>query len=711
MSTFLRLTYNSLDTTTTTTGYGWSVAAAGLARLGVALELHPQGQDYPTRVTLPDGDGTSHVFLLNKHNSADSAAWTYDHPKGVHLYLQRDGGTDPSRRWKMTKPDRTEFWFDDEGWLTAVRDRNGNEQTYTYTLRKSNNQPRKFLAYVTDPAGRQTMSVDYYTKADTQNPKIIDQVKAIRDISGRTLTFAYSDKGLLVDLVDGAGSAQPKPFHFDYDATQGNKNVKLVKITDPRGNPTNLAYYTAPVDPQDKWKLHTITDRLGNATTFSYVDPDGPQGGEIDTTVTDAENHATTYHMDSFGRPTSSTSSTSSTNAKNETTQLGWDSDHNVTSVTEANNAVSTWVYDPNTGYPLQIRDAEAVANNTPATVLGYQTSLNGAVAELTSKTSPEGRKWMFGYDTRGNLTTVTDPKGVATTAVPDDYQSVNAYDQFGQLTTSTDANGNVTTFSDYDPTGSPKRTTDALNNASTMVLDVRGNPTSVTDALGKTTTTDYDVFGRPLELRVPKDQAAGDYVVTPAPEYDANDNITKATAANGALATAVYDKADQLVSSTAPKDTPTGPERTSAATYDKVGNLLTETQPLGVLSASDPNDYVTHYAYDEIYQLTSTANAAGDKIAYAYDNVGNLSTVIDPRKNATTDPADFTTKLAYDRNHRQRTTTDAEGKVTKVDFDRDNNAVAQTDAENNVTTLVYDERAKLIEARVPYKARVTHTT
>jgi len=87
LNTFLRLTYNSLDTVTTTSGYGWSLAAAGLVRLGTSLELHPNGQDYPTRVTLPDGDGTSHVFLLDKHGSTDPAAWTYVSPKGVHLYL------------------------------------------------------------------------------------------------------------------------------------------------------------------------------------------------------------------------------------------------------------------------------------------------------------------------------------------------------------------------------------------------------------------------------------------------------------------------------------------------------------------------------------------------------------------------------------------------------------------------------------------------
>ena len=56
-----------------------------------------------------------------------------------------------------------------------------------------------------------------------------------------------------------------------------------------------------------------------------------------------------------------------------------------------------------------------------------------------------------------------------------------------------------------------------------------------------------YDVYGRPLVRTVPKDQAGGVLITTPAPVYDANDNVTKATGPNGAVSTAVYDSADQV--------------------------------------------------------------------------------------------------------------------------------------------------------------------
>ena len=712
LATFVRMTYNSVDTASTSMGHGWSLAASSIMRLGTPLDLHPKGQDHPTTATLTDGDGTSHTFELNKNGSTDPARWTYDRPAGVHLFLQRDGAADPSRRWKMTRPDRTEFLFDEGGWLTAIRDKNANELQFTYTERKSNNQPRKFLSYITDPTARRTLALDYYEKgqnyayyengvrktgANLTNPKIIDQVETIKDISGRTLALTYSDKGLLEELVDGAGDAKAKTFRFAYDATQGNKNVKLVKVTDPRGNATDLAYYTAPVDPKDKWKVRTITDRGRGVSSFSYVDPDGTAGSVVEASAVDAENKTTKYTMDGYGRPTKVV------NAKNEVTELTWDADNKVVAAKSDNGALTTWTYDAKTGVPTSVRDPEANKNNTPGGTLGYQFGLDGYTADLTSRTTPEGRRWAFGHDAKGNLVSVTDPKGTATPTAGD-YETTYTYDQHGQLLVATDANGNPTTYSDYDPVGYPRTTKDALNHSTITVYDVRGNVTSITDARGKTSTHTYDVFGRTLESRVPRDQNAGDIITYPAPEYDGNDNVTKAIAANGAVSTAVYDALDQMVRANAPVDAAGAPARTATFAYDKVGNLLRETTPLGNLTPDNPDDHTTRYAYDDIHQVISVVDATGGRSTFGYDNVGNNMVVVDPRKNATPDPSDFTTKYTYDLNGKVLTETDAAGHVLRNEYDRDGNAVANVDQEGNRTEIRFDERGKPVEIRSPHK-------
>ncbi|MFE3455772.1 DNRLRE domain-containing protein [Nonomuraea sp. NPDC059194] len=732
VQTFARMTYNSLDTSTASLGYGWSLQTSTLQKLGSQLQFHPPGSHrfWPGQVRLVDGDGTTHVWTLNTHgldvsqcrpNSCD-----YTHPRGVHLYLQRVADSadparyseDPARQWVFTKPDRTQFVFDEEGFQSAIVDKNGNTMSFTYERRKSNNKPTKFLTYITDAASRETLRLTYYKKGqdytyindagaevnDTKltNPHIIDNVASITDIAGRKVTFAYTDKGLMAKMVDGAGDDQAKTFRFTYDALQGNKNVKLVAVKDPRGNTTALKYYTAPVDPKDLWKVETLTDRLrpvGGVTKFAYVDPDGPQGGMIHATVTDPLLHETKYVLDAYGRPESIL------NAKQETTALTWDPDHNVVKLTEDNGAYTSWEFDQNTGYPRKIWDAEANANGTAPTVLDYQTFLNGNVADLVGKTSSEGRKWAFTYDAKGNLKTVTDPLGVASTTVDGDYTTTYEYDPVGQLTKAIDANKNPTVYSDYHPTGYPEKITDADTNVTTTAYDVRGNVLSVTDALGKKTTQTYDIFKRPLENTVPKDQDASPpvFIVTPAPVYDVNDNITKMTAPNGAVSTATYDKADQLTESFLPKDSDSGEERKASFTYDAAGNLKTQTEPKGNLTPSVPADFTTTYVYDPIYQLTDVLNADQHKITYEYDNVGNTVKVVDPRKNNTADTGDYTASYTYDFNHQVTKVKDAAGFETSTRYDLDGLVVGQTDQELKETLIFRDKRGAVEETRVPH--------
>ncbi|MER5212221.1 DNRLRE domain-containing protein [Streptomyces sp. NPDC002838] len=738
LTTFARFAYNSLDTSDTVTGAGWSAQLAGPIRLGAPLDFHPNPN--PTEIRLPDGDGTTHVFT----KQADG---TWKAPAGVHYRITAKPGLDctPDKdntpdAWTLLRPDGTRFLFGCDGYLTSVVDKNGNTQTYTYEERRSNNKPTKFLKYITDPAGRKSLRVGYYLKGDAtysyvndsgalvsgtnlNNSKIYDHVSSITDISGRRISFYYTDKGLLGRLVDGSGSSQPKAFKFTYDATQGNKNVKLVTATDPRGNGTQLAYYAPQTgdDPKYHWWTKTITDRLGHDTGFAYA-ANTTNTKFTDTTVTDAESHAAKYVTDDFGRPVQTT------NAKSQTAKMSWDADNNVTYLEEDNGAKTAYCYDQKTGYPLWQRDAENNKSGVPpssdcapgtypanAAKYEYQTRDDGYSADLVRKTSPEGRAWTFGYDCFGNLKTVTDPKGTAswTTGVCEPttsgYTTKHEYNAHGELTKATDANGNPTSYSGFGPTGYPSTITDAKTNPTTFVYDERGQVTQVTDALGKKSTQTYDTFGRPLVSTVPKDQNGGVLITMPAPEYDANDNVTKATAPNGAVSTAVYDDADQVTSATAPTNNNTDP-RTSAYTYDKVGNVKTVTEPKGTLTTSNPTDYVTTSHYDQINQLTSVVNADGDRISYEYDNVGNVTKVIDPKKNATADTTDYTTRTDYDLNHRITVVTDAAGKTTKRGYDKDSLVTSTTDAENNTTTVTYDERGARTEVKVPHDGTTSIT-
>lgn len=737
LSTFARFAYNSQDTSDTVLGFGWSGQIAGITRLGAPLDFHPNPN--PTEIRLPDGDGTTHLFKKD----ATTGAWVA--PKGVNYRLTPKAGLDctPEKdpipdAWTLLRPDGTRFIFGCDGYMTSSVDKNGNTQTFTYAERKSNNQPRKFLTYITDPAGRRSLNVEYWEKGQSgytyvdaatgnlvtdagklSNSKIYDHVKAITDISGRRVEFYYTTQGLMGRMIDGAGAKDAsgasiaKTFKFTYDADQGNKNVKLTKITDPRGNSTSMDYYAPSQgdDPKDHWSLQTITDRLSHATTFDYV-TNATTNTWVDTTVTDSETHATKYVSDDLGRPRSVT------NAKDQKVELTWDGDNNTRTLTEANGAVTAYCYDPKTGYPIWQRDpeqnrahggapaaSECAAGQTAATapagssVYEYATRADGYAADIFRTTSPAGRKNQFSYDSYGNLLTVTDGKGLATTTAGD-YTTTYTYDSFGQLLTATDANEHVTKYRDYTPVGYPTTTEDAKSNISTTTYDVRGLVTKVQDPLDGVVTQAYDAFGRPLAgtTKVSTERT----ITTPAPVFDANDNVTVSTAPNGAVSTATYDAADQVTESTAPKDTSSSAARVSKFTYDTVGNLLKATEPKGT-ATTDAGDFVTSYFYDAIYQQSAVENANGDRIEYDYDTVGNVVEVRDPSKTKSTDTTDYTSKTTYDLNHQPLTVKDAEGNTTSTDYDADGLTLSTTNAAGHTAYTSYDERGAQIETKTPW--------
>ena len=702
-ATFLRLSYNSLDTTDTTTGPGWTIQASTPTRLGQALDFHPNPN--PTEVTLDDGTGTSHVWTWNSTNS------TWTSPPGVHEYLQQLATCGPqvtnARAWSMTRPDGTVFYYDCEGYPTAVVDANGNDAEFTYSDRQSQNKPEEFLSEITDPTGRQTLTVNYNTKGsnysyidstgtlqtDTNltNPAIIDHVSSMVDISGRTVDFYYTTQGLLARVVDGAGTSVAKTFNFTYDATQGMKNVKLVAVQDPRADTTNIAYY--PTSSSSKWLTQTITDRLTHATNFAYVQPGTITGAATQTTVTDANNHAYVYQLDSTGRMIQAV------NPLNQKTTLTWDGDNNVASLTEDNGAVTKWSYDPNTGYPLTQQDALAVKNNTASTTYTYQTSLSGHVAYVTDKVSAAGRHYHFTYDANGNLLTVQSPDG---TAAGSGYTTTYTYDSYGEELTAKDANGHTTTYSNYDVSGYPDTTKDAVGNTTSVVYGPRGEVTSSTDGLLHTTTQTYDTFLRPLVTTAPKDQANNVYITTPAPVYDANDNVVQKTAPNGAVSTATYNADDEATASTLPPDTTSSPARTTTYTYDNVGNRLTVTQPDGNVSGAQSGSYTTTKTYDNGNEVLSSTDATGGKTTYSYDDVGNQLTVTDPVKNAITGNTTATTTTAYDIDHEPTSVTDAAGKSTSTTYDLDGTKLSTTDQNGNTTLYSYDQNGQLTQQQVP---------
>ncbi|TCC03977.1 DNRLRE domain-containing protein [Kribbella soli] len=692
-SAFVRLAYNSQDDTPASApGYGFSVQPATLTRLGDELSVDPNV------VSFVDGDGTTQTYKADTPDPQKPNEVPYTRPAGVALELKQDLAADTAHRWVFTRPDGTRFYFDSTTLRqTSVVDRNGNTMSFSYDTSGR-------LTTVTDARNRQVLTLGYESGG-------AGKLVWIRDISGRALKFNYNTSSQLIKLEDGGPfnaltqtfdpGAAVKAFQFAYTDTSNNGNTKLISVKDPRNAETKVQYYTSNETSTYALWPKNYTDRRGSNTTFSYAQPD-PSAEDRLATVTDVNGSTpsvTTYKMDAFGRTTSIVDANQNAIGGDKATLLAWDRDHNVIRLQEPNDAVSTWEYDPKTGYPVVVKDAMAVKNGLPGVVLTYQTLTTGAKPTvLLSKKSAAGRTDTFTYDANGNIKTVKNGLGFGPTY---------SYNANGTLATVTDARGNATQYgadSNYHASGYPLSITDPELAKTDFTYDDRGNVLQVKDALLRLTTAEYDAFGRPTKITKPYDGAV---VRTTATDYDLNDNVTKETAPNGAQSVSAFDAGDNLLTKTLPDNNTTG--RQLAYTYDVLGRKVTETAPKGVATTTDPNDFVAKYTYDRIGQVLKVETPFVDggstktpTTTYEYDLVGNQVTAIDPLRNAS--PAtDYTSKTVYDLNHRPTAVTDAAGYTSKTVYDADGLVTSEVNQAGNTKKTDYDEAGQPIAIHVPH--------
>ncbi|SFX83414.1 RHS repeat-associated core domain-containing protein, partial [Thermoactinomyces sp. DSM 45891] len=687
--TTVDLTYNSLDTSDSVIGAGWSLDTSSFIRLGSSMEnqvyMDKQGQIVQGSMNLLDSDGTSHTFTW------DSKAKEFKSQPGDELYLQYLHGGSSSKKWVITEPNRSQFFFDEKGYITEASDQTGNLLKYTYEERTIQNKPVKMLRYITDAAGRQTLTIEY-----NDNHKV-SQIKAVKptlsDVPQQVIEFTYDASNRLVKFTDGAGTNVAKSYEFVYDLLSTNV---INQIKDPKGHITKFDYYT---DGENKHRVSKMTNREKEIITYTYKDKERIE--------TDLKGNSTKYLMDDKGNLIKTT------DAKGNVTEYQYDANQNVTWKKDPNGAITTWTYDE-MGNVLTMTDPvnNAISDSSKRKSIryAYQYSMNKHIAELIQITSPEGRVTKNTYDTLGNLVSVEDTEGNKTTTT--------YYGNTDLVKSITNANGKTTTFGDpdasdfgYDVTGKPKKVTNSLGETTITQYDDFGQVISSTNAQGKTSTFNFDVFGRPLDAKIPKDQAKGEYIVNPAPVYDASDNVIEKTTPTGAKFRYKYDEYDRMIEEIEPKDNPSDPEKKTTYFYDVLGNLIKEVEPKGNLT-DDPDDYTTKYEYNELNQLVAIINSQGHKITYEYDSVGNQVKVTQPKGNLTPDnPNDYVTTTTFDLNNNPIKATDVDGKSIETVYDADGKTIENKDKEGNVHKVSYNIRGLVAEEQTPYQSGKTRTT
>ena len=245
--------------------------------------------------------------------------------------------------------------------------------------------------------------------------------------------------------------------------------------------------------------------------------------------------------------------------------------------------------------------------------MLGFSSFTYNGVGQVLTTTDPLGIVTQYGYDARGNPTTIVRDAG------PGHINQTTSmtYSALGDVTSVTDPNGNVTT-----------RTYDAKRQPLTTTL-----PGTSAAPNGVVATLAYDPDGRVLSTA---QSANGTVLRTTSTTYSLTGQPATATDPNGNITTYAYDAADRLASTTDPTGRTTNYSYDAMSRRNAVSNPAISANPLlrqaytpdGLpASLTDANQNITNFAYDGFDRLATTTYPLGSTEAFTYDADGNVLT------------------------------------------------------------------------------------
>jgi len=446
-----------------------------------------------------------------------------------------------------------------------------------------------------------------------------------------------------VTMIAGVATAIPMP-------------VSRVSVTGPAGETLGYSY-----DLVNGGRMVAQSDALGNETKFGY------DVGGYSSLVYDPRGVWTQTFQDARGNTKQSATCQDQSANRCSSVYFTYHPDATTTVLTP----------DARNDLLLTIRDGRSAS----ATDDTYLTS--------------------YGYDTRGNPITITDPLGRVTTTTYTDGGTVAAYD------------------GGFAPPGLPSRVTTPGGATQTVVYYANGDVAEVLDPAGKTIRFTYDGLGRTrTETEITDTFPAG---LTTSYTYDVDGRVATETepavtnrvtgAVHTARTTYGYDPDGNVLTQTVADLTGGDAPRTEHHTYNQYGQQVTSTTPGGAR---------TTLGYDSYGRVITETDLDGGITRNTYDAEGNLltTTVAD----FTGDPDDpdpafdvLVVANAYDPAGRLATETDAMGWTTSYTY-TDNGLIARVTRSDGTDTFVvedndYDAAGNLVRETTDNGATVTSHT
>lgn len=597
---------------------------------------------------------------------------TYDDKGRVTRVDNPDGTFSTSEYNAIDKPVRqcaganrcTVTTYDARGYETSTTYPDGTSESKTYDANGN-------VLTQTDRGGRVTTMV--YDEADRLVTTIMPDDDTNPANNPRT-TNGYDAAGRLESTTDANGHTT----RYEYDAT-GRRTKVILPATDTSPPAEMLTGYDAA------GRRTSSTDALGNTTTYVYdaagrmtetVFPDGARAKvEYDalgrkTADIDPDNRRTEYVYDALGRLTGVKLAAGT--SEETLTTYGYDELGNRISQTDAEGRTTRFTHDVagrETGRTLPAGERESKAYDT--------------LGQLQSHTDFNGQTTSWSYDSEGRLQTIDYPHdadvnftytatGQRATAVDGEGTTTWAHDAQDRLARKTDTAGRTIEYR-YDAAGNlVSRITanqtivygyDSLNRMTSVVSTVGNEPP-------RTTRYTYDKNGNRATMR------GADGVLTEY-SYDSRyrlRNIAKRTAAGVLLFAAAYNVDATGLRTSVEETDATGIERTVAWAYDGLKRLTRE-----AIVARDPSQSRTS--------------------AWTYDRVGNRLTQNVTIGGTTT----IATAYTYDVDDRLLTETQSEGlsspATTTYRYDSNGNTIRKVEP-SGATEYAYDDANRLKEMR-----------
>ncbi len=560
----------------------------------------------------PDGN----VFKFTQSGS------TFTPPAGVNATLVQND----SSHWTLTFNQSGEkYKFTNLGdpncagcaYQTSDVDRNGDTITMSYDSHYR-------LSTITDTQGRQVTFAYNYSGSSSL-------ISSMTDSSSRQYQYSYQSG---TPNLNGYTDPNSKSTSYGY-----NSFPLLNQITDARGNVINLGFDS---NPNITSVGFVNTSCSGGSCSYSYTYNGGtssvctasgvtrnrvrtdPNGNSIRNCYDNLMQTLQTFNGVGNNQQVTFT-------ANNDPQQLT-DASSNSSQLTHNSNNDLTQTTLPVLGSGQTAPSFSAVFN-TPSTVARYQFL-------PSSVTDPQGNCTAYVYDSAGNITDTyagqassCDGKtgGTHTGSRYQGDPGISCGGKTGQLCSTINGNGNSTTYG-YDSNGNmTSLTPPSPAGSTTITVDGLSRVSTVTDGKGQKTTYSYDGLDRVTQILfngaincVPSNGSCITY------SYDGDGNRTSLVDQTGTTSY-YYDTMNRMTTESLPStnsacsgSSPSG----LTQTYDGVGNLLTSCDAGGT----------TTYAYNSANQLTSIAEPGGNCgstpslcTTFAYNADGNRTTVTFP--------------------------------------------------------------------------------